>query len=105
MQYRTGAMAEKQLHRLQRVRFPAAASTSGDVGFISDNTGVRLAGRAIENARRLYGSGGLFLLPAPGGCSGTPHGRFESFPEPVRVAVVVDRSAVQSRSESGRGSC
>lgn len=26
---------------------------------------------------------------APGGCSGTPHGWFESTPEPVRVAVVV----------------
>ena len=35
-----------------RVRVPGAAFTSGDVGFISDNTGVRLAGRAIENARR-----------------------------------------------------
>ena len=76
MQYRTGAMAEKQLHRLQRVRFPAAAFTSGDVGFISDNTGVRLAGRAIENARRLYGSGGFqcphlgdALAPRMGGSS------------------------------------
>ena len=48
--------------------------------------------------RRAFGS-------ASGGCSGTLYGRFESFPEPVRVAVVVDRSAVQSRSESGRGSC
>lgn len=28
-------------------------------------------------------------VPAPGGCSGTPHGWFESTPEPVRVAVVV----------------
>ena len=43
--------------RSGELQLAKAAFTSGDVGFISDNTGVRLAGRAIENARRLYARG------------------------------------------------
>lgn len=63
---------------LFRVRFPGAAFTSGDVVFIEKKreTAMRLAGGAIENARRLYGSGGFqcphlgdALAPRMGGSS------------------------------------
>ena len=63
---------------LFRVRFPGAAFTSGDVVFIEKKreTAMRLAGRAIENARRINGSGGFqcprlgdALAPRMGGSS------------------------------------